>query len=91
MSRPKPTILITHTDKKTHTTDQILAASAIWAVFYKDMPMNLKSETMAAEPKYKKCSFSNSGHALNLAQKLNKQFNCSDFSVYQLSSGTKLV
>jgi hypothetical protein len=70
-----------------------LKSEAIWAVFYQDQPINLK--TIGAmgqqlEPKYKKVSFSNSGHALNLAEKLNKMFNCKDFSVYKLTSGEKI-
>ena len=42
-------------------------------------------------PKYKKVSFSNAGHAHNLAEKLNKQFNCQDFSVFKLVTGEKLT
>jgi hypothetical protein len=39
-------------------------------------------------PKYKKVSFSNSGHAINLAKKLNKAFDCDDFTVVLLKKGT---
>ena len=39
-------------------------------------------------PKYKKTSFSNPGHAHNLASKCNEMFNCKDFEVYRLTSGT---
>jgi len=93
MSRPKPTILLEITNKKTYKTEQVLEAEAIWAVFYKDKPVNLKTTSVLGNqlgPKYKKVSFSNSGHAVNLAEKLNKLFNCSDFSVFKLSSGEKL-
>lgn len=93
MSRPKPTVLLEITNKKTYKTEQVLDAEAIWAVFYKDKPVNLKTVSMLGQelgPKYKKVSFSNSGHAINLAEKLNKQFNCSDFSVYKLTTGDKL-
>ena len=38
-------------------------------------------------PKYKKVSFSNPGHAHNLAQKLNELFNSEDFAVYKLTTG----
>jgi hypothetical protein len=38
-------------------------------------------------PKYKKTSFSNPGHAHNLASKLNEMFNCNEFTVYKLSTG----
>jgi hypothetical protein len=93
MSRPKPVILLEITNKKTYKTEQVLEADAIWAVFYKDRPVNLKTFSMLAHqlgPKYKKVSFSNSGHAINLAEKLNKLFNCTDFSVYKLTSGEKM-
>ena len=41
-------------------------------------------------PKYKKVSFSNPGHALNLAKKLNATFGSDKFQVYQLSTGKKI-
>lgn len=93
MSRPKPTVLLEITNKKNYKTEQVLEAEAIWAVFYKDKPVNLKVSSILAQdvgPKYKKVSFSNSGHAINLAEKLNKIFNCQDFSVYKLTTGEKL-
>lgn len=94
MSRPKPTVLLEITNKKTYKTEQVLDSEAIWAVFYKDKPVNLKTSSMlgnANGPKYKKVSFSNAGHAINLAEKLNKLFNCSDFSVYKLTAGEKIT
>lgn len=93
MSRPKPTILLEITNKKTYKTEQVLEADAIWAVFYKDKPINLKTSSAVIQqlgPKYKKVSFSNAGHAFNLAEKLNKQFNTTDFSVFKLTTGEKL-
>ena len=91
MSRPKPTVILEHTNSKTYKTEQILEADAIWAVFYKNKPFNLKSSNALTNypgPKYKKTSFSNPGHAHNLAKKLNIMFKCEDFSVYKLNSGT---
>ena len=41
MSRPKPTVLLEHTDKKSYRSEQILDAEAIWAVFYNNKPFNL--------------------------------------------------
>jgi hypothetical protein len=93
MSRPKPTVLLEITSKKTYKTEQVLEAEAIWAVFYKGKPVNLKTTSIVAHqlgPKYKKVSFSNSGHAINLAEKLNKMFNCADFSVFKLTTGEQL-
>lgn len=93
MSRPKPKILIEITNKKTYKTEQVLESEAIWAVFYQGKPVNLKTTSMLGNqlgPKYKKVSFSNSGHAINLADKLNKMFNCRDFEVYKLITGEKI-
>lgn len=91
MSRPKPKILLEYVDKKTYKSDQVLEADAIWAVFYKNEPFNLKTSNVLTSypgPKYKKVSFSNPGHAFNLAKKLNDQFNCNDFVVVKLTDGT---
>jgi hypothetical protein len=93
MSRPKPKILLESINKKTYKAEQILEAEAIWAVFYKNEPFNLKSFnslTSYPGPKYKKVSFSNPGHAINLAKKLNLTFGIEDFQVVKLTSGTIL-
>jgi hypothetical protein len=90
MSRPKPKVLLENTNKKNYKTEQILEADAIWAVFYKNRPFNLKSFnslTSYPGPKYKKVSFSNPGHAHNLAKKLNRLFECTDFQVAELTVG----
>jgi hypothetical protein len=90
MSRPKPRILIENTDKRTYRSEQVLAADGIWAVFFDSAPINLKTSNMLTQypgPKYRKVSFSNSGHAINLARKLNTQFRTDKFSVVLLSHG----
>lgn len=93
MSRPKPDVILEYTDRKTYKSEQILDAEAIWAVFYKGNPFNLKSFNSLTNypgPKYKKTSFSNPGHALNLAKKLNTMFKSQDFEVYKLTAGVKV-
>ena len=90
MSRPKPEIILEHVNKKTYRSEQVLNAEAIWAVFYTNKPFNLKSANMLNNypgPKYKKVSFSNPGHAFNLAKKLNTMFNTEDFTVVKLTQG----
>jgi hypothetical protein len=94
MSRPKPTVLLEITNKKTYKTEQVLEADAIWAVFYQGKPINLKTSSFVVHqlgPKYKKVSFSNSGHAFNLAEKLNKTFNTTDFAVFKLVTGEMIT
>jgi|TARA_R110002074_G_scaffold53618_4_gene134431 hypothetical protein len=90
MSRPKPEVLIEKIDKNTYKAEQVLASHGIWSVYYQGRPINLKTHNMLISypgPKYKKVSFSNSGHAINLARKLNKKFDCEDFSVVLLKKG----
>jgi len=93
MSRPKPKVLIELTSKSTYKTEQVLASEGIWAVFFDNAPINLKTSNFLVQypgPKYKKVSFSNPGHAINLAKKLNSQFKTDKFSVVLLKSGDRI-
>ena len=81
MSRPKPQVLIENTNKQTYKTE------------HDSKPINLKTSNMLTQypgPKYKKVSFSNPGHAVNLARKLNIQFKTDKFSVVLLTQGTQV-
>jgi hypothetical protein len=87
MSRPKPNIVIEQIDPKTYFSLQILEADAIYAVLYKGRPINIRTLNRLVSlpgPKYKKCSFSNKGHAVNLAKRLNAQFKTIDFTVSEM-------
>ncbi len=93
MSRPKPNVLLEFTDKNTYKSEQVLASEGIWAVYYQSKPINLKSFNSLVGypgPKYKKVSFSNPGHAINLAKKLNRLFKTEEFSVVLLNAGSKI-
>lgn len=93
MSRPKPKVLVEVTNKSTYKTEQVLAAEGIWAVFFDGAPINLKTSNLLVQypgPKYKKVSFSNQGHAINLAKKLNSQFRTDKFSVVLLTQGEQI-
>lgn len=93
MSRTQPKVLLEIVDKVSYKCDQIVEAAGIWAVFYDDQPINLKSQhylDSTAVPKYKKTSFSNPGHARNLCRKLNAQFKTDKFSVVFMNSGSKV-
>ena len=90
MSRPKPQVLVELTNRSTYKTEQVLAAEGIWAVFFDGKPINLKTSNLLVQypgPKYKKVSFSNQGHAINLAKKLNTQFKTDKFAVVLLTQG----
>lgn len=91
MSRPRPQVLAELTNKITYRVDQVLDASGIYAVFFNGQPINLKTSNMLVQypgPKYKKVSFSNPGHAINLCKKLNTQFKTDKFTVVLLQQGS---
>lgn len=93
MSRPKPTVLLEHVNKTNYKSDQILNSEGIWAVFFDNQPINLKTQNILVAypgPKYKKVSFSNPGHAINLAKKLNALFKSDKFSVVLLKAGDQI-
>jgi hypothetical protein len=91
MSRPKPIILLEAVNKNTYKAEQVLLADAIFSVFYDGKPINVRTlHTLLSYPgpKYKKVSFSNSGHAFNLSERLNKTFSTDLFSVVMLTEGS---
>ena len=93
MSRPKPNVLLEFTNNVTYKSEQVLEAEAIWAVFFKNKPFNLKSSNSLTNypgPKYKKTSFSNPGHAFNLSKKLNEMFKTDEFTVVKLVEGEQI-
>ena len=90
MARPKPTIILENINPKNYKAEQVLDADAIYAVFYSGKPINIRTLSHLVSypgPKYKKVSFSNSGHAYNLAERLNKVFKTDEFKVYKLTEG----
>lgn len=93
MSRPKPVIILEYTDPKTYKSEQVLQADFIYAVYFNGQPINLRTLNSLVNypgPKYKKVSFSNPGHAFNLAERLNKIFKIDKFSVYKLIGGVEV-
>lgn len=93
MSRPKPNILLDYTDPKNFKSEQVLEATAIYAVFYDGKPINIRNVNSIVNfpgPKYKKIAFTNSGHAFNLSERLNNLFKTNKFEVYELSNGKKI-
>jgi hypothetical protein len=90
MSRPKPDVLLEAVNKHTYKAEQVLVADAIYSVFYQGNPINLRIIHTLVNypgPKYKKVSFSNSGHAFNLAERLNKIFRTDEFVVVRMTQG----
>ena len=93
MSRPKPTVLLEYVNKSNYKSEQVLSSEGIWTVFYEGKPINLKNQNVLIAypgPKYKKVSFSNPGHAINLAKKLNTLFKTDKFTVVILKQGDQV-
>jgi hypothetical protein len=91
VARPKPTILLEYINPRDYKAEQVLEAEAIYAVYYQGNPINIRILSHLVSypgPKYKKVSFSNSGHAFNLAERLNKLFKTTEFAVYKMGNGT---
>ena len=89
MSRPKPKVLLEALNKRTYKAEQVLEAEAIYTVFYRGNPINLRTlNTLISYPgpKYKKVSFSNRAHCVRLAQRLNKIFDVDDFTVRRFTA-----
>ena len=90
MSRPNPTIIFEDVDDNMRSY-QVCEADAIYAVCYKGRPIKVRTyaniEVPYPGPKYAKTSFPTSGHAFNLAEKLNEKFNTSDFTVVMMTTG----
>jgi len=94
MSRPKPTILLTHTYPKSYKVEQVLLATSLYAVFHGENPVNVRLlDHLIIEKgaKYRKTSFCHPGHAFNLADRLNQLFKTDEFHVRILNQGTRIV
>jgi hypothetical protein len=95
MARPKPVVLMKSSIDEKFRVEEILQADAIYAVYYDDSPIGLKSyiDLVSADgtPKYKKTSFPSPGHAHALAKRLNKMFNTDKFSVVKMIPESKNV
>jgi hypothetical protein len=93
MSRPKPKIILSKKENNSFKIEEILEADGVYAVFYKGCPISIKwgSEYVDdMQPKYRKTFFPSAAHAHNLADRLNKKFQTTDFVVYKLENGTPL-
>lgn len=95
MSRPKPKVLLTHTNNANYLSEQVLQVKTLYAVCYEGKPINLKcvhSLLSDQTPKYRRTCFPESpGHALNLADKLNQMFKTDKFHVHELQVGGRII
>lgn len=94
MSRPQPQILLQEIDHNGRAI-QVCAADSVYAVYYQNRPVTVRThqniEIVYPGPKYSKSTYTNPGHAFNLAERLNERFATEDFSVVLLSSGRTIA
>lgn len=95
MSRSKPQIILQHVREDLKST-QVCQADAIYAVCYRGNPIMLRTIANIEVPdypgpKYCKTSFPNPGHAFNLAERLNEQFQTTDFTVKIMLPGRTIT
>jgi hypothetical protein len=93
MPRPRPCVLTESVNKTTYQSQQILSSQGIWAVFYEGQPINIKSQNLLVNypgPRYKKSAFSNPGHAIGLARRLNDLHRTDKFSVVLMNQGQQV-
>lgn len=87
MSRPNPTILLEHVADNYKAT-QVCEADAVYSVCYRNRPIMLRThaniEVGYPGFKYSKTNFPSSGHAFNLAERLNRLYNTTDFTVMMM-------
>jgi len=89
MARPKAEVIISkQVDVK--NLIEIIAADAMYIVLYKNRAINIKKSYWSEDGKdlswiykYHKVAFPNLAPARNLADRLNKEFNCTDFTVVE--------
>ena len=86
MARPGATILLSRQLDDFSGID-ILESEGIWAVLYKEQPINLKTKYWSERgelKKYLRVVYPNAKPAENLAAKLNKDFFTSEFTVVKI-------
>ena len=83
MTRPSAKLLLTK-DYTNETGIDILSADSLYAVLYKLQPINIKQRYFCIRGplnKYSKTVYPGLKSAQNLADKLNKEFSTTDFTV----------
>lgn len=97
MARPKPKVLLEWEDPDSYSGIDVCESEGFsyFAVLYQEKPFQLRRhlnvEVQApGNTKYPKTVFANAGHAFNLADRLNKYFNTTDFTVHRLANGYEI-
>jgi hypothetical protein len=91
MARTKPTLICSH--PAGDMIYEVCEADAVYAVLYQGKPVKVRTHNPNCRYqgyKYAKSMFPESGHAINLAQKLNAIHHTEDFTV-AVMAGTRTI
>ena len=80
MPRPTSKVLVDEIFYTILTTNE-----EVHMVFYKGQPFQLRRRSGESKASYDKTAYPHAAPAFNLAEKLNKTFNCKDFTVHKAS------
>lgn len=92
MAKKDSRVLAEFIDKTSYKTETVVRSSKIYAVYYDDELIQLKSGHYLTEERSreKKTVFTSSAHAVRLAKRLNRQFKTDRFTVRQLGDGIQI-
>jgi hypothetical protein len=85
--RPSPTILLERRTKGTYINEQIVDECELFAVFYKNKPMRIRTTAYAHDRiVYKRTTYTTRTYADKLADRLNDKFFTDEFTVVRLGA-----
>lgn len=92
MSRPKPRVLLDHTDQRWRKLE-VITGQGLFVVTYRGQVVGVRTQDMLRNGpfKYARTTFVNAAHAYRLARRLNKLFHTEDFAVMWCRSGMPLT
>lgn len=84
MPRKKPTVLMEYFNEDTGKCEQVLEGEHIYVVCFDDKPVSIKTFNKYYDypgARYKRTSFTNPAHAYNLRDRLNDQYDTTQYNV----------
>ena len=95
MSRPAPVTIAQLPAYAKNKGLHVMGSTGVYAVMHNGQPINISSHNKSGEghqqPIYKKTNFATPGAAFNLADKLNKRSDTTDYEVYEMIRGDKIT
>jgi hypothetical protein len=91
MSRPQPTLIVSH--QEGDLVYEVCEADAVFAVLFQGRPIKLRTHKPAVRYqgyKYGKTMFPEPGHAIRLANKLNQMHHTDAFTVSVMTVGREI-